>query len=210
MTDLTAVEAEVSDYALAGLASQRIPSGYDLRHLQAFHRAIVGDLYRPVGGELRTVAIAQPQLFCLPDTSPPTPATRSSGSPTSSTCGGWAARRLLIGSPTSLGRSTHCTRSGTAGPSEPFSASSLAMLTIAKRWRVPLEVRARRRSRKPATGQRGTPAPGTKAGKVPRQVHPGHERSDARGADERGDLSRRASSAAIPDPVKPTSAAAAR
>ena len=91
-----------------------------------------------------------------------------------------------------------------------FSASSLAMLTIAERWRVPLEVRARRRSREPATGQRGTPAPGTKAGKVPRQVHPGHERSDARGADERGDLSRRASSAAIPDPVKPTPVAAAR
>src|SRR5664280_1335704 len=49
MTDLTEVEAEVSDYALAGLASQRIPSGYDLRHLQAFHRAIVGDLYRWAG-----------------------------------------------------------------------------------------------------------------------------------------------------------------
>src|SRR5664280_1267723 len=209
MTDLTEVEAEVSDYS-SGRAGQpahpqrlrpQAPASVPSRHRR---RPL------PVGGELRTVAIAQPQLFCLPDTSPPTPATRSFGSPTSSTCGGWAARRLLIGSPTSLGRSTHCTRSGTAGPSEPFSASSLAMLTIAERWRVPLEVRARRRSRKPATGQRGTPAPGTKAGKAPRQVHPGHERSDARGADERGDLSRRASSAAIPDPVKPTSAAAAR
>jgi hypothetical protein len=37
----------------------------------------------------------------------------------------------------------------------------------------------------------------------------GHERSDARGADNRGDLTRRASSAASLDPVKPTPAAAA-
>jgi hypothetical protein len=36
-----------------------------------------------------------------------------------------------------------------------------------------------------------------------------HERSDARGADNRGDLTRRASSAASLDPVKPTPAAAA-
>src|SRR5450759_3675965 len=81
---------------------------------------------------------------------------------------------------------------------------------LAERWTVPPEVRARWRSRKPAAGQRGTPTPGTKAGKAPHQVHPGHERSDARGADERGDLPRRASSAAIPDPVKPTPVAAAR
>ena len=163
-----------------------------------------------MGGELRTVAIAQPQLFCLPDTSPPTPATRSSGSPTSSTCGA-LGREAFVDRLTYFAgeiNALHPFRDGRT--QRAFSASSLAMLTIAERWRVPLEVRARRRSREPATGQRGTPAPGTKAGKVPRQVHPGHERSDARGADERGDLSRRASSAAIPDPVKPTSAAAAR
>src|SRR5664280_1693994 len=91
-------------------------------------------------------------------------------------------------------------------PVDPATAKRI----IAERWTVPLEVRARRRSRKPAAGQRGTPTPGTKAGKAPHQVHPGHERSDARGADERGDLPRRASSAAIPDPVKPTPVAAAR
>ena len=85
-----------------------------------------------------------------------------------------------------------------------FSASSLAMLTIAERWTVPAEVRSRRRSRKPASQQ------GTKAGKAPHQVRAGHERSDARGADERGALPRRASSAASPDSVKPTPAAAAR
>jgi len=69
-------------------------------------------------------------------------------------------------------------------PVDPATAKRI----IAERWTVPLEVRARRRSRKPAAGQRGTPTPGTKAGKAPHQVHPGHERSDARGADERGDL----------------------
>ena len=37
----------------------------------------------------------------------------------------------------------------------------------------------------------------------------GHERSDARGADNRGNLPRRASSAASLDPVKATPAAAA-
>ena len=45
---------------------------------------------------------------------------------------------------------------------------------------------------------------------APQQVLAGHERSDARGADERGGLPRRRSSAAIPEPVKPTPAAAAR
>src|SRR5450756_1631258 len=63
-TELTAVEAEVTAYALAQLASRRIPGGYDLRHMQAFHRAIFGDLYR-WAGELRTVAIAKTGLFCL-------------------------------------------------------------------------------------------------------------------------------------------------
>ena len=65
-TELTAVEAEVTAYALAQLASRRIPGGYDLRHMQAFHRAIFGDLYR-WAGELRTVAIAKTGLFCLPE-----------------------------------------------------------------------------------------------------------------------------------------------
>ena len=45
---------------------------------------------------------------------------------------------------------------------------------------------------------------------APQQVLAGHERSDARGADERGGLPRRTSSAAIPEPVKPTPVAAAR
>jgi len=44
---------------------------------------------------------------------------------------------------------------------------------------------------------------------APQQVLAGHERSDARGADERGGLPRRTSSAAIPEPVKRTPVAAA-
>src|SRR5664280_494227 len=91
-------------------------------------------------------------------------------------------------------------------PVDPATAKRI----IFERWTVPLEVRARRRSRKPAAGQRGTPTPGSKSGKAPHQDHPGHERSDARGADDRGDLPRRASSAAIPDPIKATPEAAAR
>lgn len=64
--ELTAVEAEVTAFALAGLANRRIPGGYDLAHLQAFHRAIFGDLY-PWAGEVRTVAIARTGRFCLPE-----------------------------------------------------------------------------------------------------------------------------------------------
>lgn len=64
--ELSAVEAEATAYALAALATQPIPGGYDLAHLQSFHRAIFGDLY-PWAGELRTVAIAKTGMFCLPE-----------------------------------------------------------------------------------------------------------------------------------------------
>jgi hypothetical protein len=91
-----------------------------------------------------------------------------------------------------------CDTDGT--PVDPATAKRI----IVECWTVPLEVRARRRSRKPATsgGDRTT-------GKAPQQVLAGHERSDARGADERGGLPRRTSSAAIPEPVKRTPVAAA-
>ena len=49
-----------------------------------------------------------------------------------------------------------------------------AKAIIAQRWTVPAEVRARRRSKK--------------AGKAPQQVLKAHGKSDARGADKRGDL----------------------
>jgi transposase len=61
-----------------------------------------------------------------------------------------------------------------------------AKTIIAEQWTVPAEVRARRRSRKHR--------PATKVGKVPQQALAGHDRSDARGVDKRGDLPRQRSS----------------
>jgi len=67
---------------------------------------------------------------------------------------------------------------------------------IAEQWTVPAEVRARRRSRKPIRSH------GSKAGKAPQQVHTGHDRSDTRRVDKRGDLPRDPSVIAPPTPVK--------
>ena len=39
---------------------------YDLDHLRAFHRYILGDVYS-WAGELRTVSIAKGSVFCLPE-----------------------------------------------------------------------------------------------------------------------------------------------
>lgn len=74
-----------------------------------------------------------------------------------------------------------CDTDGT--PVNPERAKTI----IAERWTVSTEVRARRRSRKHQP-------PKTKAGKAPQQVLAGHERSDARGVDKRGDLPHRGSS----------------
>jgi hypothetical protein len=52
---------------------------------------------------------------------------------------------------------------------------------IAEHWTVPPQVRGRRRSTKHKIHK-------AKGGKAPQQVLAGHERSDARGADKRGDL----------------------
>jgi hypothetical protein len=57
---------------------------------------------------------------------------------------------------------------------------------ITERWTVPPGVRARRRSRKNPKIK--------KAGKAPQQVLAGHDRSDARSVDKRGDLPRPGSS----------------
>jgi transposase len=62
-----------------------------------------------------------------------------------------------------------------------------AKTIISEQWTIPTEVRAHRRSRKHQ-------APRTKAGKAPQQALAGHERSDARGVDKRGDLPHRGSS----------------
>lgn len=62
---LRQVEADLSFAALLDLGLRSLPGGYDLPHLQAFHREIFQDLY-PWAGEIRTVAIAKTDLFCLP------------------------------------------------------------------------------------------------------------------------------------------------
>jgi cell filamentation protein len=62
---LTLAEAEITQLALARIALRTVPGSYDLKHLCAFHREIFGDVY-PWAGEIRTVAIAKQDLFCLP------------------------------------------------------------------------------------------------------------------------------------------------
>ena len=79
-------------------------------------------------------------------------------------------------------------------PVDPAAAKKI----IAEQWTVPAEVRARRRSRKP------TRSPGSRAGKAPQQVHTGHDRSDTRRVDKRGDLPRDTSVLAPRTPVKAT------
>lgn len=63
--ELARVEAALSASRLIDLERRRMPGRYDLDHLRAFHRYILGDLYE-WAGELRTVAIAKGSLFCLP------------------------------------------------------------------------------------------------------------------------------------------------
>lgn len=62
---LRVVEAGLSYVALGDLASRDLPGDYDLAHLQDSHREIFGDIY-PWAGEIRVVAIAKSDLFCLP------------------------------------------------------------------------------------------------------------------------------------------------
>jgi cell filamentation protein len=62
---LSSAESDISAAVLARLILRRLEGHYDLSHLQAFHRAIFGSVY-PWAGEIRTVAIAKTELFCLP------------------------------------------------------------------------------------------------------------------------------------------------
>ena len=62
---LKEIEAGVSTGAINALRAERLPGSYDLEHLRAFHRRIFGRLY-PWAGEIRTVAIAKTDMFCLP------------------------------------------------------------------------------------------------------------------------------------------------
>jgi cell filamentation protein len=58
-------EDDVSTAALADLKVRPLAGRFDLTHLQAFHRRIFGKVY-PWAGEIRTVAIAKTDMFCLP------------------------------------------------------------------------------------------------------------------------------------------------
>ncbi|MFC6013773.1 Fic/DOC family protein [Nocardia lasii] len=59
------VESDLSQAALVDLGIRSLPGSYDLAHLAAFHREILGDVY-PWAGEVRTVGIAKSDPFCHP------------------------------------------------------------------------------------------------------------------------------------------------
>jgi len=63
--ELAQVEAALSASRLIDLERRRLPGNYDMDHLRAFHRYILGDVFA-WAGELRTVSIAKGSLFCLP------------------------------------------------------------------------------------------------------------------------------------------------
>jgi cell filamentation protein, protein adenylyltransferase len=64
--ELSRVEAALTASRLVDLERHRLPGGYDLAHLRAFHRRIFGDVY-DWAGQLRTVSIAKAgEVFCLP------------------------------------------------------------------------------------------------------------------------------------------------
>lgn len=62
--ELAAAEAALSASRLIDLERRRLPGTYDLDHLGAFHRYILGDVYE-WAGELRTVSIAK-RISVLP------------------------------------------------------------------------------------------------------------------------------------------------
>lgn len=63
--ELARAEAALSASRLIDLERRRLPGGYDLDHLRAFHRYILGDVYN-WAGDLRSVTITKGSLFCLP------------------------------------------------------------------------------------------------------------------------------------------------
>lgn len=63
---LQVVEASLTAMALAQLDAEGLPGGYDVAHLQAFHRAIFCDVY-PWAGQIRTVQISRTVPFARPE-----------------------------------------------------------------------------------------------------------------------------------------------
>jgi cell filamentation protein len=63
--ELESAEREMTHAALILLRESPVRPTYDLPHLCAIHQGIFGDLYG-WAGQVRTVAIAKRNLFCLP------------------------------------------------------------------------------------------------------------------------------------------------
>lgn len=64
--ELSQAEAALTASRLVDLERRRLPGGYDLAHLQEFHRYIFADVYE-WAGKLRTVSIGKAgEVFCLP------------------------------------------------------------------------------------------------------------------------------------------------
>lgn len=63
--ELEAAEREITHAALIWLRESPVQPTYDLSHLRAIHKRIFGDIYE-WAGQIRTVAIAKGNLFCLP------------------------------------------------------------------------------------------------------------------------------------------------
>ncbi len=117
--ELARAEAALSASRLIDLELRRLPGRYDLAHLEAFHRYILGDVY-DWAGQPRTVSIAKGSVFCLP---------QHLESYAADVFGRLAAANRLRawpGTPGSSLTSTPCTRSAraTAAPSGRSSPSS--------------------------------------------------------------------------------------
>jgi cell filamentation protein len=63
---LSVAEADIATNAIAELSRNPLLGGYDLAHLQAFHRFVFGDLY-PWAGEVRSITLGRAgHMFCPP------------------------------------------------------------------------------------------------------------------------------------------------
>jgi cell filamentation protein len=63
--ELEAAEREITHAALILLDESAVSPSYDLPHLREIHKRIFGDIYE-WAGQIRTVAIANGAMFCLP------------------------------------------------------------------------------------------------------------------------------------------------
>ncbi len=196
--ELARAEAALSASRIVDLERRRLPGRYDLAHLRAFHRLILGDVY-DWAGELRTVSIAKGSVFCLPSIWSPTALTSSAGSPPLTGCGAWPARSSLPGWRSFSLTSTPCTRSGraTAGPSgrsSPSSRTTPGITSTGSAWSQPvtsrpalprtavISPRCARCSASSLTGPTRQDQPGRPAG-LPPDAHPHHDRASRAGTE---------------------------